>query len=236
MLTLTIDTSSSTGSMVIGNDGKILAKSEWSKDKSHSEKITGAMEELFKNASIEAKDLQLLVCGHGPGSFTGLRVGLSVIKSLAFSFSLPIIAIDDGFALALNAVPSQTQKPILSVIDAQKNKVFAAIYEYKTEKLLTIMPSTLLSWDELNQKLSENSYICVGDGYTTYSPFLAADILKKLQRDSKIADQPNAEKIYHYVNKNPGDFEKIDWPKLSALYLRASAAEEVLAEKLSKNK
>lgn len=241
MLSLTINTSSSLGSMVIGRDDRVVGQVEWHKEKSHSEKVTLALEDLAKQTSCSLHDLQLLICGYGPGSFTGLRVGLSVAKTLAYSFNLPIIAVDDCMALALNVLESANRQSIAVLIDAQKNKVFAATYEVGIDqtgqpKLSTILPPSLLDMVELDQRLTLPSYVCVGDGYKAYEGFFPEKLKQKLVRPAITDDEPHAQKVFSYVIRNSETFQKITWSQLSALYLRASAAEEVLADKMSKNK
>jgi len=226
--------------MVLGEDGAVVGEIEWHKEKSHSEKITVMLEELLAKSGRSLKDLELLICGHGPGSFTGLRVGLSVVKTLAYAFQLPIIAVDDCLALAMNSL-SATPTPICAMIDAQKNKVFVGLYKVERDKLVTLLKPSLLGLEELNQQLtlasSSGKFLAVGDGYDVYATFFPSDLAAKFTRaNSALFDEPKARNIFSYVSKNFSDFQKIKWPELSALYLRASAAEEVLADKLSKKR
>lgn len=236
MLSLTVNTSSSLGSMVLGSGSTVLGEIEWNKDKSHSEKITVMLEELLTKSGKTLKDLEIVICGYGPGSFTGLRVGLSVVKTLAYSLGIPIMAVDDCMALALNALSLCPPEPICAIIDAQKNKVFAAVYEVTNGKLVTVLRPSLLDFEELHQCLKAEKYLCVGDGYNAYSTFFPTELSKKLIRAKTELDVQKARAIFEYVSKNSSDFPKLKWSELSALYLRASAAEEVLADKLSKNR
>ncbi len=236
MLSLTINTSSSYGSLVLGSDSQVLHELQWHKEKSHSEKITLQLQELLKRSGHSLADIELLICGHGPGSFTGLRVGLSVAKTLSYAFQTPLIAVDDCFALALNALDLNPTLPICVMIDAQKNKVFAGIYESSGDALKTILKPTLLGFSELDQLLEAKKYLCIGDGFVSYNAFFPATLAQKLERADLALDIPSSLSIFKYVIRHLSEFQKISWKELSALYLRASSAEEVLADKLSKKK
>jgi tRNA threonylcarbamoyladenosine biosynthesis protein TsaB len=226
--TLTLSTSTAQGSLVLSREGEAVQGRTWLKEKSHSEKVTLELQDLFKTAKLEFKDLNLLICTQGPGSFTGIRVGLSVVKTLAYAYKLPIIAIDDCMAIAFNGKTSQL--PIAVMIDAQKNKVFLATYKWNG-KLEVITPPTLVGLDEIEKYLPQFQYLCLGDGFSQFNKFLPKTLLEKLIRDSGISDLPLAETIFNQVFPLKNDFAKINWENLQPLYLRESAAEEVLAAK-----
>lgn len=231
MLTLTLSTSSAQGSLCLGQDKKVLATEVWLKQTSHSEKITTCLDSLFKKSEVTPQDLELIICSQGPGSFTGLRVGLSVARSLSYSFNLPIVPINDCLAIALNA--PKTSPYILVTLDAQKNKIFAAIYFQKQNQLLEILAPCLISPDELPPFLSENSYLLLGDGISLLSS-LESSIHKKFSTPDSISHFPCAEKMFFYVSENLSSLTKVSWQNLGPLYLRASAAEEVAAQKSGK--
>lgn len=237
MLTLALNTSTSRGSLTLGDlSGKganaVLKTLCWQKEKSHSEHITSALESLFKATGKKIDDVKLLVCGSGPGSFTGIRVGLSVIRTLAYTYNIPVIMPDDCFNAALNS--RGTSMPVAVLIDAQQNKLFCGLYEWKDECLHTLTEPALVDLNSLTSLLTENQYVCLGDGYDLYSSFLPKDVLKKLIRDSKISDSPQAEIMLEAVSRKPENFTKLSWKDVHPLYLRSSAAEEVLAKKLGK--
>lgn len=231
MLTLSLSTSSAQGSLCLGHDTTVLATDVWLKQTSHSEKITNGLDSLFSKAGVSPKDLELIICSNGPGSFTGLRVGLSVARSLSYSFDIPIIALNDCLSIALNADKSSSH--ILVTVDAQKNKVFAAIYFQSQNKFQEVLSPRLVSPEELPQFLSENSYLLFGDGRSLLTN-LDPSVQKKFSSPSTLSHFPNAEKMFLYAIKNISSFTPTSWQKLGPLYLRASAAEEVAAQKEGK--
>ncbi len=232
MLTLTLSTSSAKGSLCLANKQTILGYESWQKKTSHSEVITQTFENLLQQSKTQLKDIKLLICSTGPGSFTGLRVGLSVTRSLAYSLHLPIIAINDGLAIALHE-PAPQPTNILTVIDAQKNKVFAGIYKKHLTNITELMAPTLLSPFELEPLLKEDNYSVMGDGIEILKDF--SPLQQKITTTTFSNSFPDAKLIHAHVSQNLSTFSQIRWEDLLPLYLRASAAEEVRAEKLSKS-
>ncbi len=125
MLLLSVDTSSSYGSLSIvqveKNTYHCLSHKQWISNKeqkySHSEVITVFFQEALKEAKVTLNQLQLIICGVGPGSFTGIRVSANFVKSLSFSLNIPLVAVSSLESLA------------------QKNKSdLAKKQELKTEK------------------------------------------------------------------------------------------------------
>ena len=231
MLTLTISTSSAKGSLCIGNSQNILGQESWQKKTSHSEVVTQALEDVLQKTGIQLQEIQLLVCSIGPGSFTGLRVGLSVTRSLAYSLQIPIISINDGVAISLNE-PAPVPTQILTVINAQKNKVFAGIYKKHLQQTQEVLAPTLLSVLELEPLLTESHYDVMGDAVELISDITTGK--NKFLLHGLSTAFPQATLIHSYVQKNISTLQKIPWNELLPLYLRASAAEEVRAENLSK--
>lgn len=232
MLTLSLSTSSARGSLCLGLNDKILAETSWQKQTSHSEIITQALEQLVDTAKVNLKDLQLLICSQGPGSFTGLRVGLSVVRSLAYSYQIPIIALNDCLCMAINS-PAKANTHQLVVLDAQKNKVFAATYLHSQNSIRETLSPQLLFPQDLLSQLPESVYHLTGEGLTFFPLFNEA-VQKKIDKTSIVDTSPDAKTMYEYVQKNKSQFTKQTWSELMPLYIRASAAEEVAAEKQGK--
>lgn len=222
MLTLTVDTSTHRGTVAIGLDGSILVEGAWDKQSSHSEKIVTEIATLFKSCGRELKDVQQLICGVGPGSFTGLRVALSFVRTLAHHQNIPIVAVEDCWAIALNAVNTPT--PISVVLDAQKNMFFYGDYRWSGTHLETLHTATLISAEELEKIYSQNHL-----WLTNVPDFFS----QKNWTAATLEPFPSASKMYLQVHHHPQKHKEIHWQELHPLYLRASAAEEVLARRKS---
>jgi tRNA threonylcarbamoyladenosine biosynthesis protein TsaB len=234
VLTLALTTSSTQGSICLGRDEVILKNESWQKKTSHSETITLALQKVLSESRISLSQIKLIVCSQGPGSFTGLRVGLSVARSLSYCLQIPIIPLNDGLCIALNA-KSNDERPRLIITDAQKNKVFSSIYQKQQERLNEILAPTLFSIEHLALHLNSDEYLLMGEGAHFMSSF-PETIQKKFVLEKSLATTPQAEKMLIYAHQNFSSLQKISWHQLLPLYLRASAAEEIAAEKISKIK
>ncbi len=219
----------------------MIASETWQKQSSHSEVITGVLSAVFAKTQKQFSQINSLICTHGPGSFTGLRVGLSVVRTLAQAHHIPVIDVDDTLAIALNAQALPTEPLRLVLVDAQKNKVFAAIYRQEVHpttspsspKLRPVLEPSLLDLVQVEKLLSEKTYFSLGDT-AIFEKYFSAETQKKLLPTLAISTFPHAETTLRYILQNSADFSKKNWQQLLPLYLRASAAEEVAADKLSK--
>ncbi|MCC6137510.1 MAG: tRNA (adenosine(37)-N6)-threonylcarbamoyltransferase complex dimerization subunit type 1 TsaB [Bdellovibrionaceae bacterium] len=218
MLTLTLDTSTHRGTVAISENGSVVDSCLWDKNSSHSEQIVTEIDKLFLKNKRELSQTQRLICGIGPGSFTGIRVALSFVRTLANGLGLMIIPVDDCWAIALNA--HKESKPISVVLDAQKNMFFYGCYQWENNFLKTLKPATLLGSEELLKNLEPSH--CVITNVVDF-------FVQKNISISNLEPYPSAEHIYNHVHKHSAKFPEIHWQELSPLYLRASAAEEVLA-------
>ena len=142
---LSIETSSSICSVSLHQDGKLRGVSEVAVENSHSQVLTVLIENLFKNAIINKSELDAVAVSMGPGSYTGLRIGLSTAKGLCYALDVPLIAIE-----TLRAMAAQVQAHYVStdavlfcpMLDARRMEVYHAIYDtnmdevQKTESLI----------------------------------------------------------------------------------------------------
>lgn len=220
MLTLTVDTSTNRGTVALAENGSVIREISWDKDSSHSEKIVTEIDKLFIDTKKSISDLKKIICGIGPGSFTGLRVALSFSRTLANTLQIPIVPVENCWAIALNS--DQYDKSISVVLDAQKNMFFFGTYAWQGRQLITQSEVQLISTQDLEKVLDQSR-----EWISNVPAFFA----EKNISISTVEPFPNASKIYMHVIANPKMHNEIDWKELAPLYLRASAAEEVLAQK-----
>jgi tRNA threonylcarbamoyladenosine biosynthesis protein TsaB len=99
---LAIDTATRTPSLALGRpDGQVVGERSWVSEHRHGEQLVQQLEDLLSDAGVERRDLKAVVVGLGPGSFTGLRIGLATAKTIAYSLGVPIVGISTSEALAL---------------------------------------------------------------------------------------------------------------------------------------
>jgi tRNA threonylcarbamoyladenosine biosynthesis protein TsaB len=131
MYILHIDSTTKICSVAISNEDKLLELTEVNSDKLvHSEKLHLFIEECLRKANIETTDLKAINVSKGPGSYTGLRIGVSAAKGLAYGLSIPLISVDTLEAMA-DAVASDLPKDavLIPMIDARRMEVFCSIHQ-----------------------------------------------------------------------------------------------------------
>lgn len=126
MKILAIDTSSSVCSVAILEDDKLIDKNELDDGRTHSENLMPLLDELLKRNSIDIKEVELIACTVGPGSFTGIRIGVASIKPIAEVLNIKVASIMSLEALARNVENKET---IVSLIDARNNQVYCGIFD-----------------------------------------------------------------------------------------------------------
>ena len=132
-LILNIETSTSVCSVALAQDGKLLDYREINDDKSHAEVLTVFIQEIFSESNQNISDLDAVSVSMGPGSYTGLRIGVSVAKGICYAQKLPLIAINTLQSLAKNIFTdsklSNENTLAAPMIDARRMEVYSAIYD-----------------------------------------------------------------------------------------------------------
>ncbi|TWI02292.1 tRNA threonylcarbamoyladenosine biosynthesis protein TsaB [Flavobacterium tiangeerense] len=130
---LNIETATKNCSVSLAKDGvTILCKEIAEEGYSHAERLHVFIEEIFKESGYNIKDLSAVAVSQGPGSYTGLRIGVSAAKGLCFALDIPLIAIDTLETLAAQAKINKGL--IIPMIDARRMEVYSAIFDSKLEK------------------------------------------------------------------------------------------------------
>lgn len=156
---LNIETATKNCSVSIAKNGEtILYKQIAEQGYSHAEKLHIFIEELLSEARISSKDLIAIAVSQGPGSYTGLRIGVSAAKGLCYALEIPLISIDTLLVLA-NQV-KQTDGLIVPMIDARRMEVYSAIFNSEKEKVREVQAEILT--EESFSNLSEKVYF-IGD-------------------------------------------------------------------------
>lgn len=135
MKILSIDTASKICTVAILEDNKLIKEIKIDNGLTHSEKLMPIIKEVLDKTSLSLKDIDLLVCDKGPGSFTGIRIGVATVKAFSDSLQIPTIGVSSLEALAYNV---KTDGLICSLIDAKNSNVYFSLYELKnnTYKLI----------------------------------------------------------------------------------------------------
>jgi tRNA threonylcarbamoyladenosine biosynthesis protein TsaB len=146
----------------------------------HATRLLVLADELLERAGIDWPQVQRVAAGAGPGTFTGLRVGLATAHGLAQSLGAELVAVSSLQALARSAQQGGFRSPLLAVIDARRGEVFAAAYGADAQELLAPRPVAPESLGELPAQVAAlagcaaGGWPAVGDGAVRYRPVLEA--------------------------------------------------------------
>ncbi len=156
---LNLETATKNCSVAIAKDGKtILCKEMAEAGYSHAEKLHVFIEECLQELQFTSKDLSAVAVSQGPGSYTGLRIGVSAAKGLCFALDIPLIAIDTLQVLASQL--SISEGIIIPMIDARRMEVYSSIFNSKLEKIRDVQAEIIT--EESFLKITETIHF-VGD-------------------------------------------------------------------------
>ena len=141
MILLALDTSANFCSAVLYDceQGKILSHKSEDIGRGHAERLMGLLAEVLETAELEYKDVDRIAAVCGPGSFTGIRVGLATARGLALGLNIPVIGINalEAIAFQHNNNEDKAETPIVVALDAKRDEVFAQIFSSSGEHLTT---------------------------------------------------------------------------------------------------
>jgi tRNA threonylcarbamoyladenosine biosynthesis protein TsaB len=170
MKILGIDTSTSCGGVGLMDDGEVIADYLLNVPVTHSERLLGAIELVLREARCPIENLDGWAISLGPGSFTGLRIGVSTVKGLAFATGKPVAGVSTLDALASQIAP--TSYLICPILDARKKEVYTAFYRYEGgSSLKRQSDDQAIRPEHLVKKIKEQT-IFLGDGVKTYGEFI----------------------------------------------------------------
>lgn len=163
MKILALDTSCKTAMAVITDNGKIIAGIQLHDEKTHSVKLLPAIEYILSAADLKENELDAIAVTNGPGSYTGLRIGVTTAKTYAYTLNIPVIGINSLEALAAS-VDVGNDNIICPLIDARNTRVYAAAYQNGHEILKTTPIECYEFCKILKEKYPNNTLLFVGDG------------------------------------------------------------------------
>jgi len=161
MRVLAVETSTLSGGAALLDGERVVGEYTLDVRVTHSERLMAAIDQLLSDAGWTARDLEGIAVTVGPGSFTGLRVGLSTVKGLALALAIPVAAVPTLDAMA--AMLPYAALPVCAVLDARKREVYASLYRWDGLAMRRQWDYLAVAPDELARRLHE-PVIVVGDG------------------------------------------------------------------------
>ncbi|MCL8007958.1 tRNA (adenosine(37)-N6)-threonylcarbamoyltransferase complex dimerization subunit type 1 TsaB [Gelidibacter japonicus] len=159
---LNIETATTNCSVSLSKEAEILVlKEDYNSNFSHAESLHLFIDDVFKEANLEPQDIDAIAVSKGPGSYTGLRIGVSAAKGLCFSLEKPLISVD-----TLEALAHQMQIDfgcIVPMLDARRMEVYAAVYDSQYKQIRAIQ-SQILDEDSFKEFLEQGKVYFIGNG------------------------------------------------------------------------
>lgn len=180
MLELAIDTSTDFLSLALVRDGLLIGELTYSTPRNHMKYLLPSLDLLLRKAQVKAGQLERLIVGTGPGSFTGLRIGASCAQALAFALCVPVLGIPSFDAIALNF--KGTKQEAYVVVDAKKGQIYHCLYLFEGNKLLKQTPYHASDPREFSRQaaLSQTArFILAGDAIWTYRDLFLEELGRK---------------------------------------------------------
>ena len=176
MMLMGIDSSVPQASIALLKDGEILDQAEVGTNATASNQVLFLIDKVLTSSGADLHNLDGFCLTTGPGSFTGLRVGASILKGLLLATSKPFVKIDTLEALALKAVP--TSNKICAILDARKKEVYTASFCGNGDILERLTPDRAITPSQLCQEIKEPT-VFVGTGLDSYGDLLTTQLGRK---------------------------------------------------------
>ena len=155
---LAIDTSTDTASLALVQDSQALAELTWRCEQNHSVELLPRLADLLGRSKSNLQSISSIIVAKGPGSFNGLRVGVSTAKGLAFSLGIPIVGIS---TLEVEAYQhAETNLPICPIFNAGRGEIAAAIYQMKDNEWRQIIGEHITTVETLCSQITTKTLFC----------------------------------------------------------------------------
>ncbi|MBN2408097.1 MAG: tRNA (adenosine(37)-N6)-threonylcarbamoyltransferase complex dimerization subunit type 1 TsaB [Candidatus Aminicenantes bacterium] len=224
MRILALDTTTRFGSVALLENTRLLAEANAESPTTHSAGLLRSIDDLLKKNSLEIREIDGFAAAAGPGSFTGIRIGLSTIKAFAFASQKQVAPVSGLLALAMKLQETQGRL-YCPLIDAKKGEVFASLFEVQGRNLKAVIQEGAYGPDALLARLPAHRVIhFIGTGVETYKDKIQAYLGDKARLSSRSLFIGFEVGLigYHLLKRGQG----VGAEALEPLYYRKSQAEE----------
>ena len=234
MLILAIDSTAIAGSVAILRDGLPIASAHIKNGNTHSETLLPMVESALRFAKLTVDDIDLFAVNVGPGSFTGVRIGVATVKGLMFGKNKPCIAVSTLESLAYNLIPQSEDTVLCPVMNARRGQVYNALFRCKDGELVRLTPDRAIAVCDLEAELAALNlpFMLSGDGIEEMHKGLKS--LTPVPTAPLLADQ-NAVSVASLAHKRFLAGESMSENDLNPIYLRMPQAERERLERLARS-
>ena len=233
MKILALETSAKSVSCAVVEDGAPLASAYQCTGLTHSRTLLPMVDAMLKNADLTLEDIGAIAIAAGPGSFTGLRIGIAAVKGLAWAADKPCLGVSTLEAMAQTA--AHIDGLIVGAMDARRAQIYNAVFEAKDGALTRLIPDRAISLEALADELAgETRRITVlGDGGTLCWRYLTEHGAKCLLAPAALLYQ-NAVGVGLAAERAYARGEAVSAQALLPVYLRPAQAERLRSEKANR--
>lgn len=235
MITLAFDSTAKIASVAVLDGDRLLGECTVDNGLTQSELLLPMAEDLLKSLGLSFSDIGMYAAAVGPGSFTGVRIGVSLIKGLAFGRNLPCVAVSTLEALAKNL--EALDGIIVPCMDARRSQVYNAIFESEKGGMNRLTPDRAISLSELAEELKkyDKPIYLSGDGYDITHKALC-DSGVAIMNTPKLLIGASAASVGRVAAEKYALGEYVSESELSPTYLRLPQAERERLERLQNTK
>lgn len=228
MRVLAVDSSTTVAGVAVVEDDKLVVETFLNTTKTHSQRLMPMLDATLREADLTLADINALAVSIGPGSFTGLRIGLATVKGLAQATGKPIIGIPTLDALAMNAAGLPGQ--ICPILDARKNEVYTAVYQSvdpgqvnRMSDYMAISPAELVAY--LKESWGQSPVTFLGDATPVYRDMLTTALGDQTRWVLPTHNLIRAGQIAYLGRQKLAAGERDSYLTIKPLYIRQSEAE-----------
>lgn len=229
MLTLAFESSAKAASVALCDGGTLVAQSTQICGQTHSVTLLPMAQDLLKNAGKTLEDVELFAVAHGPGSFTGIRIGVSTVKGLAWGCDKPAVGVSTLEAMAWHGLAAGGL--VCPVMDARRSQVYNALFQVENGRPVRLCEDRPIALSQLAEELQALNapVFLVGDGAELAEKYLREQAIPCTVAPENLRWQSAWGVAMAAMDKTPGNADA-----LLPVYLRLSQAERERQERLAK--
>lgn len=230
MLILAFESSAKPASAALVKDGQLLSQYMQCSALTHSRTLLPMAEDMLKNAELRLNDVDLIAVAHGPGSFTGIRIGVATVKGLAWAAEKPCVGVSTLEAMAWHGLAVGGY--ICPVMDARRSQVYNSLFKIEHGRPVRMTEDRPIALDELSKEVTALNapVFLVGDGAALCFEYFTAHGVPCVMAPDNLRWQDAWGVAMAAADKTPGNADE-----LLPVYLRLSQAERERQERLSQS-
>ena len=229
MLIMAFESSAKAASVALVQDGRLVSQYSQCSGLTHSRTLLPMAEDMLKNAELSLKDVDMYAVAHGPGSFTGIRIGVSTVKGLAWASNKPCVGVSTLEAMTWHGLSAGGY--ICPVMDARRNQVYNALFKIEKGRPIRLTDDRPVGLKELSEEVRELGapVLLVGDGAEISARWFDKEGIAYTMAPENLVWQSAWGVAMAAQDKTPGSCDE-----LLPVYLRLSQAEREKLEKMGK--